>query len=174
MKTRAALAALLALLTLPAQAQNGISLRVGYYGGVRFDGTAPTPRVKLEGLSIGMDWEVYRLPAGTATIRISPTVVFGGATREGNDQDATIVRVLATGKVPVPASPMYAIFGAGYATSARRGTTNFDTKAGFVTQWGLGTTVKLPQSPVRPFVEISYHSGRKPYTGWSAEVGIRF
>lgn len=157
-----------------AQAAKGLSLRAGFYQGASFTGVAPTPRVRLNGLQFGVDIPVFTIPGTVGQLRFSPTVIFGGITRKGNDNDGTLYRMLATGKFKVPGQQFYAVGGMGLGFSKTRGSTNFKTTTGFIAQAGIGYDLEAVGFGPAPFFEFSYHTGEAPYRGFSFEVGIRF
>ncbi len=154
---------------LPLVGLGGTQVRAGYYFGSEFQGT--NKKIKLSGASLGADINLLTLPLG-ASISLSPTVQWGGSLASGSDDDGTIYRVLATGRVPIPGSGFYAIGGVGYASAAKRGSTVFNTKASAAMQLGIGKTLEAPA--LKPFVELSYHAGGKVYRGFSLELGLRF
>jgi hypothetical protein len=160
--------------TTPSGLFGNISFRGGYFVGKNFQGTNGT--VRLEGPQFGIDIPILKLPVSGTEFRLSPTIVLGGGARKGNDNDGTIYRVLATAKSRIPLSNAYGLFGAGYATSKTRGTTKFDTKPAWVTQFGIGMNLGTSGNIAgfKAFVEASYHLGTKQYQGFTLEVGIRF
>jgi opacity protein-like surface antigen len=154
---------------LPLVGLGGTQVRAGYYFGSEFQGT--NKKIKLSGATLGADFNLLTLPLG-ASISLSPTVQWGGSLASGSDADGTIYRILATGRVPIPGSGFYAVGGLGYATSTKRGSTVFNTKASAAMQIGIGKTLEAPA--LKPFVEFSYHAGGKVYRGFSLELGLRF
>ncbi|MCE9559440.1 MAG: hypothetical protein K8R88_10855 [Armatimonadetes bacterium] len=184
--------ALASLIATGSQAQitkalSGISLRAGFFRGNNFNGLAPTPTVKLEGLQFGIDIPIYKVPVAGTSLSLSGTYFMGGGTRKGNDNDANVYRLMALTRSRIPTSGLYAIYGLGYAEAKTRGTTNFDTKRGFIQQIGIGKTLSkldwLGNVPVgnvsqlsgaAPFIELSYINGKSQYKGYSLELGVRF
>ena len=149
---------------------SGFQLRLGWYGGAEF--TSSSKKIRLEGVSAGIDVPLMQLPV--VRISLSGTAQWGGSTRKGLDSDGTITRLMLTGRAALPGTKFYAIGGVGYASSKRRGTTVFETKASNVMQLGLGSDFGPYVGPVKPFAEVSYHTGTKVYRGWSFELGVRF
>ncbi|MBS1705748.1 MAG: hypothetical protein JST40_07735 [Armatimonadetes bacterium] len=162
----------LVVLVASAQAQiMGARVRTGYWFGNKF--TGQSGKVKLEGPSLGLDIPVG-LPIPLVNISFSPTIIWGGGLRQGNDSDGTIYKLMLTGRAHVPGQGFYGVFGVGYGGSSARGTTKFNTGAGFVTQFGIGWDVLKATPVVSPFVELGYSVGRNPYSGLSLEIGVRF
>lgn len=171
--------------------RSDVSVRVGYYFGQAFEGEngyypdnyevfgrsysnghGPC-RITLRGINLGVDVPFYRMPLETGEVRFSPSLMLGGAVNN-DDDEGTLYRLMVTGKFNTKPQTVYGLVGAGLGIGDDRGETNFDGKAAFVGQLGVG--VNLTQNPVgqQPFVEASFFMGGKPYRGFGIDVGLRF
>jgi len=155
-----------------AESVAGIGIRAGYYFGNSFEGLVPGSHRRIEGYEFGADLPLARLPL--AEIRLSPTVVFGGATQHGSDTDGTIYRFVLGAKIGAPATPFYGAVGVGFAAAQNRGGRQFDADSGAVAQLTLGyePTAKLPGLSL--YYEVSYTYGSDQLSGLSLAVGAKF
>ncbi|MFN3684149.1 MAG: hypothetical protein ACK41F_09470 [Fimbriimonadaceae bacterium] len=165
---------ILAASTLAAGALGqGISLKAGYYSGESFSGAGGSS-VRIEGLELGADLTVLRLPLAPVEVRLSPSVVFGGGLRQGGDDDGTIYRLLATARVSRPGGTGYLSGGLGFARIEPRGGAPFESKDGFVGQIALGSAAAnvAPLVP-QPFFEVAYTFGDAEFRGFTLSLGVR-
>lgn len=163
----------LAALTIASANADMISLKAGYFFGQSFDGYGGQS-VRLDGVELGADLTFFKLPLTPVELRLSPSVVFGGGLEQGGDDDGTLYRLLASAKFNVPGQKTYGSVGIGYAWAEPRGGAPFDSDAGLVTQFVLGTelyggTLLTPQV----FLEAGYTLGDAPYRGLTLSVGVR-
>jgi len=155
-----------------AQSLAGIGIRGGYYFGNKFDGLTPGSRLHLDGLELGADLTVFKLSA--VEIRLSPTVVFGGATQHGSDTDGDLYRVILGAKFNAPTTPYYGAVGVGYAGTQNRGGHQFNVDNGVVTQLTLGFEPKSKLPGLKFYYEASYVYGDEQLSGLSLSVGVKF
>ena len=165
---------ILAASTLAAGAfGQGISLKAGYFSGESFTGFGGLS-VRLEGLELGADLTLLKLPLVPVELRLSPSVVFGGGLRHGSDDDGTIYRLMATARVSKPGGTGYLAGGLGFARIEPRGGARFESKDGFVGQIALGSAAAnvAPLVP-QPFFEVAYSFGDAEFRGLTLSVGVR-
>lgn len=165
---------ILAASTLAAGAfGQGISLKAGYFSGESFTGYGGSS-VRLEGLELGADLTLLKLPLLPLDVRLSPSVVFGGSLRSGGDDDGSIYRLLATARVSRPGGTGYLAGGVGFARIEPRGGAPFESKDGFVAQIALGSSAAnvAPLVP-QPFFEVAYTFGDDEFRGFTFSVGVR-
>ncbi len=148
-------------------------VRAGYFWGSSFSGT--TKSIRLEGVDVGVDFSLYKLPGGLGELRFSPSVMFGGALRKGGDDDGTLYRLMVTGKVTPPLVGFYGVGGIGYGWAQPRGGAKFTRQNGMVAQVGVGfqLTSGLPL-PVTPNIELSYYFGQRAQQGLLLGVSLKF
>ncbi len=172
----------------------GLAVKAGYYSGESFSGNGGAS-VRLEGLELGTDLTLLKLPLTPVEVRLSPSVVFGGSLRKGGDEDGTLYRLLATARVSQPrlgairkraatnrptkprstrSSGSYLTGGLGFARVEPRGGSPFESKDGWIAQVGFGSSVANVPSPVpQPFFEVSYTFGETEFRGFTVSLGVR-
>lgn len=151
----------------------GLQGRGGYFWGNRFTGDSGS--ISLNGLSVGLDYTVYKDPLGSFELRVSPEAMFGGITAKGGDDDADVYRLLATAKIDTPGYGFYGIAGVGYGWVSDRGQTDVGRDTGTMFKLGVGQLLGRP-SPIGPktFVEASYYYGNAPFRGFAVEFWVKF
>jgi len=153
----------------------GMNVHGGWFMGTGFKSGGKS--IRLEGPTLGMDTNLGNIPLlGQTTL--SASVIWAGATRKGDDNDATIWRLMSVTRGNISVSGWYPIGGFGYATSKARGTTSFDNRGSSITQFGIGK--KLSKNAVNQVtgtdsaIELNYFLGRDPYRGFSLELSFKF
>lgn len=174
------------LISSMAQAQTEelegrFSLRAGYGLGNTFRERGFS--LKLEGLQIGADVPIARRIPKIGSLYFSPTILFGGSTRQGADTDGNVYRLMFNVKRSFGEQGFYGGFGVGYSiTDARRfvgaGPNNqqFTNASGLTGQVLMGYIFNLSnENRYKPLLEFSYFAGSdSKISGFSFDVGVRF
>lgn len=165
--------ATLALLTIASTSlSQGISVQAGYYFGESFPGRQGAS-VRLEGVDIGVNLPLLRVPLAPVEVYASPSVVVGGGLRSGPDDDGTIYRLLVTAKTHLPGGSTFLSGGVGYTRIEPRGGAPFDAKDGTVVRLAFGSAPQVGYLMPQPFFELAYSFGSAEFRGVTLSVGVR-
>lgn len=129
----------------------------------------------LEGFELGLDVPLTRRPTRWGSLSFSPTVLFGGSNRGGNDTDGNLYRLMVTLRRPIHRQGLYAGLGMGVSFADARNQ-DFRAASGFTGQFLLGYTFHAGRTVrYQPFVEFSYYAGAyDKLSGFSLNAGVRF
>jgi|GEM_PF-2203871 len=150
------------------------AVRLGFYTSDRFTYAPTGQRKTLEGPQIGLDWPLSVSRSGDQILRLSPTVVFGGAGRKGGDLDAMIYRLMVTARLRTANKPFFTVVGAGVGITQGRDGTTFSKAARLTGYLGLGYDLGRANAASIPFVQLGYQICQKQSRGWQLEAGVRF
>lgn len=150
------------------------SVRLGYYRSDSFTYRPTGERKRLEGLQIGLDWPLNISRSGDQIIRLSPTVVLGGALQHGGDLDATLYRLLVTARLRTKGAPLYTVLGAGLGTTQGRDGTRFSKAYRLTGYAGVGYDLSRRVGQPVPFLQLGYNLCVNQSRGWQLEAGVRF
>ena len=129
----------------------------------------------VEGFQIGGDIPLIKRIPKVGGLTFSPTIVFGGSNREGNDTDGLVYRLMLVLRRELGSKGLYGGIGFGYSGTDSHQNQFADTE-GFASEFLLGYLFpKSGSSRIQPLVEIGYHAGvGGKLSGLSFEAGIRF
>lgn len=149
------------------------AVRVGFALGSDFSVGSNTRHV--EGFQFGGDIPLVKRIPKVGGVTFSPTLVFGGSNRKGNDTDGLVYRLMLVLRRELGSKGLYGGIGFGYS-GTRSHQNQFSDTAGFASEFLLGYLFpKGESSRIQPLVEIGYHAGvGGKLSGWSFEAGIRF
>lgn len=155
---------MLALGVVAGASAQSLRVSAGYGFSNSFDGNAGNS-VKLQGLQLGVDLNLYRV--GPVGVYLSPSYLSGKG--EGD-----VYRFLVTGRFDVPLTGFNVKAGVGFARAVDRGA-GFDDQNSFVTMLGVGVPLQTPLSPLAPNLEIqTYLASNGALRGWFFGVSAGF
>ncbi len=157
--------------TTPYEAR--FAVRVGFAIGNDFS-VGNTTR-HIEGFQLGGDIPLIKRIPKVGGLTFSPTVIFAGSNRSGNDTDGLVYRLMLVLRRELGNKGLYGGIGFGYSGTDSHQNQFADT-AGFASEFLLGYLFPKGESGrIQPLVEIGYHAGGGgKLSGWSLEAGIRF
>lgn len=149
------------------------ALRVGFALGGDF-AVGNTTR-HIEGFQLGGDVPLMKRIPKVGGLTFSPTVVFGGSNRKGNDTDGLVYRLMVVLRRELGSKGIYGGVGIGYSGTNSHQNQFADT-TGFASEFLIGYLFpKGAANRIQPLVEIGYHAGvGGKLSGWSFETGLRF